>query len=93
VPRFGSYARGAVVVILSDGLERGDLSALREAVVKLSRRAWRLSWLTPLAVGSSFVPQTEALIAIRRFVDDMVDGGSSAAVVAHVLSLRQRRTA
>ncbi len=93
VPRFGGYARGAAVVILSDGLERGDLSALRDAVAKLSRRAWRLSWLTPLAVGSGFVPQTEALIAIRRFVDDMVDGGSSAAVVAHVLSLRQRRSA
>ena len=93
VPRFGSYARGAAVVILSDGLERGDLSALRDAVAKLSRRAWRLSWLTPLATSSSFVPQTEALIAIRRFVDDMVDGGSSAAVVAHVLSLRHRRAA
>jgi len=93
VPRFGGYARGAAVVILSDGLERGDLANLRDAVAKLSRRAWRLSWLTPLAVGSGFVPQTEALIAIRRFVDDMVDGGSSAAVVAHVLSLRQRRAA
>ncbi len=90
VPRFGGYARGAVVIVLSDGLERGDLSALRDAVVKLSRRAWRLSWLTPLAAGSDFVPQTEALIAIRRFVDDMVDGGSSAAVVAHVLSLGQK---
>ena len=93
VPRFGGYARGAVVVVLSDGLERGDLSALRDAVAKLSRRAWRLSWLTPLATGAGFVPQTEALIAIRRFVDDMVDGGSSAAVVAHVLSLRQGRAA
>jgi hypothetical protein len=93
VPRFGGYARGAVVVVLSDGLERGDLSALRDAVVKLSRRAWRLSWLTPLAVGPGFMPQTEALIAIRRFVDDMVDGGSSAAVVAHMLSLRQGRAA
>jgi uncharacterized protein len=93
VPRFGGYARGAVVVILSDGLERGDLTNLRDAVAKLSRRAWRLSWLTPLAVGSGFVPQTEALIAIRRFVDDMADGGSSAAVVAHVLSLRQGRAA
>ena len=82
VPRFGGYARGAAVVILSDGLERGDLSALRDAVAKLSRRAWRVSWLTPLAAGPGFVPQTEALIAIRRFVDDMVDGGSSAAVVA-----------
>jgi uncharacterized protein with von Willebrand factor type A (vWA) domain len=93
VPRFGGYARGAAVVVLSDGLERGDLSALRDAVVKLSRRAWRLSWLTPLAASAGFVPQTEALIAIRRFVDDMADGGSSAAVVAHVLSLRQRRAA
>jgi uncharacterized protein with von Willebrand factor type A (vWA) domain len=93
VPRFGGYARGAAVVILSDGLERGDLSALRDAVARLSRRAWRLSWLTPLAAGPGFVPQTEALIAIRRFVDDMADGGSSAAVVAHVLSLRQRRAA
>ena len=32
VPRFGSYARGAAVVIVSDGLERGDPSALRDAV-------------------------------------------------------------
>jgi uncharacterized protein with von Willebrand factor type A (vWA) domain len=93
VPRFGGYARGAAVVILSDGLERGDLSALRDAVAKLSRRAWRLSWLTPLAVGPRFVPQTEALVAIRRYVDDMAAGGSSAAVVAHVLSLQQRRAA
>lgn len=93
VPRFGGYARGAAVVVLSDGLERGDLSALRDAVARLARRAWRVSWLTPLAAGPGFVPQTEALIAIRRFVDDMADGGSSAAVVAHVLSLRQRRAA
>jgi uncharacterized protein with von Willebrand factor type A (vWA) domain len=93
VPRFGGYARGAAVVILSDGLERGDLSTLRDAVAKLARRAWRLSWLTPLAVGPRFVPQTEALVAIRQFVDDMADGGSSAAVVSHMLSLRQRRAA
>jgi uncharacterized protein with von Willebrand factor type A (vWA) domain len=93
VPRFGGYARGAAVVILSDGLERGDLSALRDAVAKLSRRAWRLSWLTPLAAGPRFVPQSVALSAIHRYVDNMADGGSSAAVVAHVLSLQQRRAA
>ena len=93
VPRFGGYARGAAVVILSDGLERGDVSALRDAVARLSRRAWRLSWLTPLATGPGFVPQTEALIAIRRFVDDMAEGGSGATVVNHLLSLRTRRAA
>jgi uncharacterized protein with von Willebrand factor type A (vWA) domain len=93
VPRFGGYARGAAVVIVSDGLERGDPAALRDAVAKLSRRAWRLSWLTPLATGNGFRPQTEALLAIERFVDDLVDGGSSAAVVAHLLSLGARRAA
>ena len=64
-----------------------------DAVAKLSRRAWRLSWLTPLAAGPGFQPQTEALIAIRRFVDDLVDGGSTAAIVSHVLSLGQRKAA
>ncbi|WP_342713035.1 VWA domain-containing protein [Bradyrhizobium sp. B124] len=93
VPRFGGYARGAAVVIVSDGLERGDPAALRDAVAKLSRRAWRVSWLTPLATSPGFKPQTEALIAIQRFVDDLVDGGSSAAVVAHLLSLAARRAA
>jgi len=90
VPRFGGYARGAAVIIISDGLERGDVSALRDAVAKLSRRAWRISWLTPLATWSGFRPQTEALIAIQRFVDDIVDGGSSPAVVSHLLSLGRR---
>jgi uncharacterized protein len=90
VPRFSSYARGAVVLIVSDGLERGDAAALRDAVARLSRQAWWLSWLTPLAAGPGFRPQTEALIAIARFVDDLVDGGSSAAILAHALSLGRK---
>ena len=93
VPRFGGYARGAAVVIVSDGLERGDPAALRDAVAKLSRRAWRLSWLTPLATTPGFRPQTEALMEIQRFVDDLVDGGSSAAVISHLLSLGARKAA
>jgi uncharacterized protein with von Willebrand factor type A (vWA) domain len=93
VPRFAGYARGAAVIVISDGLERGDVSALRDAVAKLSRRSWRLSWLTPLATGPGFKPQTEALIAIARFVDDLLDGGSSRAIVSHILSLRERRAA
>jgi len=93
VPRFGSYARGATVVVISDGLERGDPAALRDAIAKLSRRAWRVSWLTPLATAPGFQPQTEALIAIRRFVDDLASGGSSEAVVSHLLSLGSGRAA
>jgi hypothetical protein len=93
VPRFAGYARGAAVIVISDGLERGDASALRDAVAKLSRRSWRLSWLTPLATSPAFRPQTEALVAIRPLVDDLVDGGSSAAIVSHLLSLGRRRAA
>jgi uncharacterized protein with von Willebrand factor type A (vWA) domain len=93
VPRFAGYARGAAVAVISDGLERGDISALRDAAIKLSRRAWRLSWLTPLATSRDFVPETEALKAIQRYVDDIVNGGTSAAIVAHLLSLSERRAA
>jgi uncharacterized protein len=93
VPRLGGYARGAAVVVVSDGLERGEPDALWDAVAKLSRRAWRLSWLTPLAAGPGFRPQTEALVAIERFVDDLVDGGSSTSIVAHILALGRRRVA
>jgi uncharacterized protein with von Willebrand factor type A (vWA) domain len=81
------------VLIVSDGLERGDPLAMSDAVSKLSRRAWRLSWLTPLATGPGFKPQTEALIAIAGYVDDLGSGGSTADIVAHVLSLAKRRAA
>jgi len=93
VPRFASYARGAAVMIVSDGLERGDPRALADAAAKLSLSAWRFSWLTLLARGANFKPQTEALIAVSRFVDDMVDGGSIPAIVDHVLALGQKRVA
>jgi uncharacterized protein with von Willebrand factor type A (vWA) domain len=93
VPRFGSYARGAATLIVSDGLERGDPLALADAVAKLKRRSWRLSWLTPLARDRNFRPQTEALIAVSRFVDDMVDGSSTPAIVDHLIALTRRRAA
>jgi uncharacterized protein with von Willebrand factor type A (vWA) domain len=93
VPRFSTYARGAAVFVISDGLERGDHLPLRDAVAKLSLRSWRLSWLTPLAGEHGFRPQTEALMAIEPFVDDMVAGGSDMAIVDHILSLGQRSAA
>ena len=93
VPRFAGYARGAAVLVISDGLERGDVAAMRDAVAKLSRLAWRLDWLTPLATSRAFTPQTAGLLAIRPFVDEMANGGSDEAIVAHILSLRMKRAA
>jgi uncharacterized protein with von Willebrand factor type A (vWA) domain len=93
VPRFAGYSRGSVVLILSDGLERGDPAAMREAVMRLSRLAWRVSWLTPLAGDPNFAPQTEGLKAILPLVDDLVDGSSVDAICTHVLSLEGKRAA
>jgi uncharacterized protein with von Willebrand factor type A (vWA) domain len=93
MPRFAGYARGAAVLVLSDGLERGDIAAMRDAVAKLSRRAWRIDWLTPLATSRAFTPQTAGLVAIKPFVDEMVDGRTIGAVVSHILSLGSRRAA
>jgi uncharacterized protein with von Willebrand factor type A (vWA) domain len=81
------------VLILSDGLERGDPAAMREAVMRLSRLAWRVSWLTPLAADPGFTPQTEGLKAILPLVDDLVDGSSVDAICTHVLSLEGKRAA
>lgn len=85
--------RAAAILVISDGLERGDVAALRDAAATLSRHAWALCWLTPLATTRAFTPQTAGLLAIQPFVDAMMDGGSTEAIVAHILSLRDRRVA
>ncbi|MGI9481053.1 MAG: vWA domain-containing protein [Hyphomicrobiales bacterium] len=90
VPRFAGFARGALVVILSDGLERGDSTALKDAVEHLSRLSWSILWLTPLAADTGFVPQTEAMQAIKPFVDHIGRGHSSTALCDEVLGFARR---
>ena len=86
VPRFAGFARGAYVLILSDGLERGEPDAMVDAVRRLRRRAWRLDWLTPLAADPAFEPRTAGLAGALPFIDRLGDGSSLAAVTRHVLS-------
>jgi uncharacterized protein with von Willebrand factor type A (vWA) domain len=93
VPRFAGYARGAVTLVLSDGLERGDTTPMREAVTRLARLSWRVDWLTPLASGPNFIPQTEALQAILPLVDEIADGSTVESVCAHVSNLDGRKAA
>ena len=91
VPRFAGFARGAAVVVLSDGLERGGPDTITGAVARLSRLAWRVSWLTPLAADPEFRPETTALAAIEPFLDDLGDGSSPEAFCRHMLSLGRIR--
>ena len=77
-----AYARGAVVLVISDGLERGDPTAHADAVAKLSRRAWRLSWLTPLARRPRLPPAhrgADGGLAASSTI--WCDGGSTPAIV------------
>ncbi len=93
IPRFAALARGAAVVVLSDGLERGDPHAMRDAVARLARLAWRLVWLTPLAADPGFAPRTAGLAAAQPFLDELGDGSSLERICAHVLDLAHERAA
>jgi uncharacterized protein with von Willebrand factor type A (vWA) domain len=91
IPRFCALLRGAALVVLSDGLERGDARAMGDAVARLSRIAWRVVWLTPLAGGPAFEPRTAGLLAARPFLDQLGDGASLDSICAHVLDLARQR--
>jgi hypothetical protein len=93
VPRFASFARGSLVLILSDGLERGDHAAMTRSVETLSRLAWRIVWLTPLAADAGFAPRTAAMKSILPFVDAIGDGSSLERLCHSVLSLKEGRAA
>ena len=92
VPRFAGCARGAFALVLSDGLERGGPEVLTGAVARLSRLAWRVSWLTPLAADPAYRPDTAGLAAIVPYIDDLEDGASPEALCRHVLSLGRTRS-
>jgi uncharacterized protein with von Willebrand factor type A (vWA) domain len=87
VPRYASFARGAVAVVLSDGLERGDPAALISAIYRLAARAHRIDWLSPLAGDPAYRPDTQVLRAIRPLLASLADGSTTARACAHILSL------
>jgi uncharacterized protein with von Willebrand factor type A (vWA) domain len=87
VPRFAAFARGAAIMLLSDGLERGDHAEMETALRRLGVRAFRLSLATPLAGDPRFSPETAALKAILPCLDDLVDGSSLVGLADFMLTL------
>jgi uncharacterized protein with von Willebrand factor type A (vWA) domain len=59
-----------VVVILSDGLDRGDVQQLQGAVEAIARRARRLVWLNPLRGDARYEPTAAGMEAALPFIDD-----------------------
>jgi uncharacterized protein with von Willebrand factor type A (vWA) domain len=67
-------ARGAVVVILSDGWDRGDPDQLGSEMARLHRVAHRVVWANPLKASPGYQPLARGMAAALPWVDDFVEG-------------------
>jgi len=84
--RFGmpGMARGAIVVILSDGLDRGDPAVLAGEMERLHRAAHQTIWVNPLKASVGYEPLARGMAAALPYVDQFVEGHSAASLEALV---------
>lgn len=82
--RFLPFARGAVVLVLSDGLERGDPAAMAQATERLARLGHHVVWLSPLLGDPAYRPATRGMQAILGSLDRLGDASSPAALLAEL---------
>jgi uncharacterized protein with von Willebrand factor type A (vWA) domain len=68
----------AVVLLISDGWDRGDPDVLRDQVARLQRNCSRFIWLNPLVGTPEYAPLTRGLLAALPFVDDFLPARSLA---------------
>ena len=74
--------RGALVVVLSDGWDRGDPDLLAAEMARLQRCAHRVVWLNPLAADPRYAPLTRGMLAAMPHVDRLLPGNSIASLEA-----------
>jgi uncharacterized protein with von Willebrand factor type A (vWA) domain len=81
-------ARGAIVVLLSDGWDRGDPDDLAEQMARLHRVAYKVVWVNPLKATPEYAPLARGMAAALPYVDEFVEGHSLASLeeLAEVLS-------
>jgi len=89
--RYGrrGVARGAVVVVVSDGWETGDPAVLGEQMARLARLAHRVVWVNPRAAAESYEPRVAGMAAALPHVDAFVSGHSLAALDTLQAALRR----
>jgi uncharacterized protein with von Willebrand factor type A (vWA) domain len=69
-------ARGAVVVIISDGWERGDPALVTREMARLARLAHRIVWVNPRVGATRFSVQAGGMVAALPYCDALVSGHS-----------------
>ena len=60
---------GPVVLLISDGWDRGDPMVLRDEMARLQRSCHRLIWLNPLLGSPDYQPLTQGMVAALPYVD------------------------
>ncbi len=73
-------ARGSVVVILSDGWDRGDPQLLGREMERLQRVAHQVVWVNPLKATPGYAPLAAGMAAALPFIDRFVEGHSYASL-------------
>lgn len=81
-------ARGAVVVVISDGWERADPALLGEQMARLSRLAHRVVWVNPRSAAEQYEPLAGGMAAALPYVDVFVSGHSLDALDDVVTAIR-----
>jgi len=74
--------RGSMVILLSDGWDRGDPDELAEEMARLQRTAYKVVWLNPLAADPRYEPLTRGMQAALPHVDHLLPGNSIASLEA-----------
>ncbi len=67
-------ARGAVVVLLSDGWDRGDVEVLADAMRRIHRLAHKVIWVNPLKAAPGYQPLARGMAAALPYVDVFLSG-------------------
>lgn len=71
----GRVGRGSIVVICSDGLDRGEPETLAKSMEALSRVAHRVVWMNPLRGNADrYIPTSMGMIIAEPFIDEVVSG-------------------
>lgn len=74
----GRIGRGAVVIMLSDGWDRGETGELKAELARLRRTAHRLVWLNPLKARPGYEPLATGMAAALPHLDAFLAGNSVA---------------
>lgn len=69
-------ARGAIVVVFSDGWDRGDPQVMDEAMGRLARLAKSILWVNPLAAAADYAPLARGMATALPYVDRLLPGES-----------------